>query len=532
MTVKMATSTTGAPSTGRLSWNAINWQKVTVEVRRLQLRIAKAHREGKSGKAKALQWLLTHSFSAKALAVQRVVQNRGAKTPGIDNVQWKTSSQRMQAALTLKRHGYNTKPLKRIYIPKKQKGKFRPLSIPPMQCRAMQALYAFALEPIVENIADKNSYGFRPLRSTADAIERCFNVLSRRNSAQYILEGDIRACFDSISHQWLLDNTLMDIEMLRKWLQAGYIDKGKLYPTDLGTPQGGLISPLLLGVTLSGLENAVNAATRPKHKVNVCIYADDFIITGASKEVLEDKVKPVVEQFLSERGLTLSQEKTKITHINEGFDFLGMNVRKYNNKLIIKPAKARVKDFLDDVRATIKSNATAKTASLIHRLNPKIRGWANYYANVCSKKTFGTVDNQLFSALWRWAKRRHPNKSLKWIKAKYFRQDNLRNWIFSASSKNNEGVFKNLDIVMASKIPIKRHIKIRAEATPFDPRYHEYFDKRLLSRSDNMKIKWSKRWWNLLTKEDELMYRIGNNTGLIEGSSRVMRKYHARFLGE
>ena len=191
-----------------------------------------------------------------------------------------------------------------------------------MQCRAMQALYAFALEPIVENIADKNSYGFRPLKSTADAIERCFNVLSRRNSAQYILEGDIRACFDSISHQWLLDNTLMDIEMLRKWLQAGYIDKGKLYPTDLGTPQGGLISPLLLGVTLSGLENAVNAATRPKHKVNVCIYADDFIITGASKEVLEDKVKPVVEQFLSERGLTLSQEKTKIPTSTKASIFL------------------------------------------------------------------------------------------------------------------------------------------------------------------------------------------------------------------
>lgn len=502
---QMTATSAGAPSAQQPNWNAIDWQKATAEVRRLQMRIAKAHREGKHGKVKALQWLLTHSLSAKVLAVKRVVQNRGAKTPGVDKVRWTTSKQRMQAALALKRRGYNTKPLKRIYIPKKQKGKYRPLSIPTMQCRAMQALYAFALEPIAENIADKNSYGFRPLRSTADAIEQCFTSLCQRNSAQHILEGDIRACFDTISHQWLLDNTPMDTEILRKWLQAGYIDKGKLYPTDLGTPQGGLCSPLLLTVTMSGLERAVKAKTSPKDKVNVCVYADDFIITGASHEVLENKVKPVVVEFLSIRGLTLSQEKTKITHINEGFDFLGKNIRKYNNKLIITPAKARVHDFLDDIRVIIKSNATSKTDNLIRILNPKIRGWANHFAHVSSKKTFSKVDHFIFTALWRWAKKRHPNKSIKWIKAKYFRRDRLRDWIFYATSKNSKGASTTLDLVAASRTPIKRHIKIKAEATPFDPNYHEYFEKRLSLRSKDKKPKWEMCWWNLPTDKLEQM---------------------------
>lgn len=492
MTEVMATLQTGAPSTLPLTWDAIDWQKVVAEVRRLQMRIAKAFREGRHYKAKPLQWILTHSFHARLLAVKRVVQNRGSKTPGIDNIRWLTPENMMEAAVTLKRHGYKTQPLKRIHIPKKQKGKFRPLSIPTMRCRAMQALYLLALEPIAESIADKNSYGFRPLRSTADAIQQCFNTLSRKYAPQYILEGDIRACFDTISHQWLLENVPMDTEMLRKWLAAGYIEKGKLYSTNTGTPQGGIISPTLLTVTLSGLENAVKAATRQRDRVNVCIYADDFIITAISEKVLVNKVKPVVEKFLGERGLTLSQEKTKLTHIQEGFDFLGMNIRKYNNKLIIKPAKSSVKRFLADIRETIKSNATAKTENLIRLLNQKILGWANYYAHVCSKQTFGYVDHQIFMHLWAWSKRRHPNKSKQWIKNKYFRHEQFRDWIFFAHTKNKERT-PYLDIAMASNVPIKRHIKIKANATPFNPEYREYFEKRKLSQKNN-KIRRA-TWW-------------------------------------
>lgn len=273
----------GASPTSLLSWDAIDWHEVASVVHRLQMRIAKAFREGKHGRAKALQWILTHSFSAKLLAVKRVTENRGAKTPGVDNIVWNTPAKKIAAATSLKRRDYITKPLKRIYIPKKQKGKFRPLSIPVMKCRAMQALHLLSLEPISESMADKNAYGFRPMRSTADAIKQCFIVLAKQYSAQYILEGDICSCFDKISHRWLLENIPMDKEMLKKWLVAGYIEKGKLHATTLGTPQGGVASPTILTVTLSGLERAVKSATKRQDKVNVCIYADDCAPRGQMK---------------------------------------------------------------------------------------------------------------------------------------------------------------------------------------------------------------------------------------------------------
>lgn len=481
MTVR-AMPITGASSTSAPDWKAVIWPNVEAEVYRLQLRIAKAFRDGKHSKVKALQWLLTHSFNAKLLSVKRVVQNKGAKTPGVDGIIWNTPKKKMDAVISLKRRGYKTQPLKRIYIPKKQKGKLRPLSIPAMQCRAQQALHLLSLEPVAEMLADKNSYGFRPLQSTADAIEHCFNALAQKGCAQYILEGDIKACFDSISKTWLLDNTPMDKKMLEKWLSAGYIERGRLFPTNQGTPQGGPISPTLLTVTLSGLEAVIKQlASNPKEKVHVCVYADDFIITGATKEVLENKVKPMVESFLKERGLILSQEKTKITHIEKGFDFLGMNIRKYKNKLIIKPAKSNVKRFLVDTRETIKNYATAKTEELIRLLNPKIRGWANYHQHVCAKRTFNYVDNAIFWTLWRWCKRRHPNKGKRWVKSKYFRKDKLRDWIFTTKVKDNSGKTHYLDLLCASKTPIKRHIKLKAEATPFDPAYQGYLDRRLAS---------------------------------------------------
>ena len=376
-------------------------------------------------------------------------------------------------------------------------------------CRGQQALHLLSLEPISEMMADKNAYGFRPIRSTADAIECCFKALAVKNAAQFILEGDIRSCFDQISHVWLENNTLMDREILRKWLSAGYIEKERIYQTRVGTPQGGIASPTLLNITLSGLEQAVKAATKLRDKVNVCIYADDFIITGGTKEVLEDKVKPVVEAFLNERGLSLSQEKTKITHIEEGFDFLGMNVRKYKGKLIIKPSKANVIRFLAEIRETIKSNKAIKTEDLIRLLNSRIRGWGNYYRHVCSKKTFSYVDHQIFKSIWRWAVRRHPNKGKRWVRLKYFRQEKLRNWVFSTKIRDKHKKIVNVDLMEIRNIPIRRHIKIRADATPYDEEYHEYLEKLLVKRKiineSKTALSWWMCWWNLfkLPKENE-----------------------------
>lgn len=470
---------TGAPASCGLNWETIDWNTVKSQVRRLQMRIAKAFREKKHGKVKALQWLLTHSLYAKLLAVKRVTSNTGAKTPGIDKVTWKTPRQKLRAAMSLKRHGYQTQPLKRIYIPKKQKGKFRPLSIPVMQCRAQQALHLLALEPVAEMLADINAYGFRPKRGTADAIAQCYSLLAKKGSAQYILEGDIKSCFDTISHKWLMDNVPMDKKMLKLWLTAGYIDKGEYSDTDQGTPQGGVISATLLVVTLSGLEQVVKAVThKRKDKSNICVYADDFIITCASKEVLVDTIKPAVSQFLAERGLFLSEEKTKVTHIEDGFDFLSINIRKYKGKYLPQPSDEGVKRFLNEMRSTIKSHPSAKTENLIRLLNPKIRGWTNYHRHNCAKKTFNYVNYCMFHALWRWAKRRHPNKGKKWIKQKYFRSTESQNWIFSAKYKDKHGNKNHIDLFDAAKVSILRHVKIKSDANPYKPEYFEYFKAR------------------------------------------------------
>jgi RNA-directed DNA polymerase len=465
----------GAPSTNGNNWKAINWQKVRREVRRLQIRIAKAVREGRHGRVKALQWLLTRSFAGKALAVKRVVSNRGRKTPGVDKAIWYTPKQRMTAVQNLRRRGYQARPLRRVYIPKKN-GKMRPLGIPTMHDRAMQALYALALQPVAETKGDPNSYGFRLYRSCADAIGQCYNSLVRRYSPQWILEGDIKACFDEISHEWLLEHIPMDSFMLRQWLNAGYFEGGNLYPTKAGTPQRGIISPLLANMTLDGLEAAVKAVTPRRTKVNVIRYADDFVITGKTKELLEETIKPAVEGFLKGRGLTLSPEKTRITRIEDGFNFLGQNPRKYKGKLLIKPAMDNVKAFMGKVRETIRKFTAKKTGDMIRTLNAIIRGWANYHRHIVACDTFRTVDNRIFRHLWDWVKKRHPHKGKRWLMYTYW-LSGPKAWTFTTVEKTPEGK-RRVELIRATQTHIKRHAKVRSEANPFDPEYAEYFARR------------------------------------------------------
>ena len=466
---------TGAPSANGNSWKAINWQKARREVRRLQTRIAKAVSEGRHGRVKALQWLLTRSFAGKALAVKRVVSNRGKKTPGVDGAIWYTPKQRMTAVQNLRRRGYQARPLRRVYIPKKN-GKMRPLGIPTMHDRAMQALYALALQPVAETTGDPNSYGFRLYRSCADAIHQCYIGLAKRYSAQWILEGDIKACFDGISHDWLIENIPMDRFMLRQWLKAGYVEEGDLYPTKAGTPQGGIISPILANMTLDGLEAAVKAVTPYRTKVNVIRYADDFVITGKTKELLEDTIKPAVEKFLQPRGLTLSPEKTRITRIEDGFDFLGQHPRKYNGKFLTKPARSNYRTILTRIKETIRKFSAQKTGDMIRALNPIIRGWANYHRHIAASKTFGALDRQIYRYLRDWAKRRHPHKGKRWLTRTYWHSA-PRDWTFSTVEKTPAGK-RRVELIHATSIRIERHIKIRGAANPFDPKDAEYFEKR------------------------------------------------------
>jgi RNA-directed DNA polymerase len=416
---------TGALSDNPVAWHAIKWYAVHRNVRRLQARMVKAVQAERWGKVRALPHLLTHSFSGKALAVQRVTNNDGRRTPGVEGTIGDTPAKKACALAGLRQRGYRVSPLRRIYIPKSDgTNRQRPLSMPTMHDRAMQALYLRALAPIAETRGDPNSYGFRSERSTADAIEQCCNVLARKHSPPWILEGDIRACFDGISHEWLLAHIPMEQAMLQKWLQAGFVDKHVLYPTEAGVPQGGIASPVIANLALDGLERLLRAYYPPhtkraqRAKVNVVQYADDFIITGSSYELLAQEVKPLVEQFLHARGLELSQQKTRITHLEEGFDFLGQHLRKDAGKLIIKPARKNVKAFLGRIREIVKANLQTTAGNLIAPRNPVIRGWTNYPRHVASKATFFDMDTAIFQMLWTWATRRHPKQSGRWIAEK------------------------------------------------------------------------------------------------------------------
>jgi RNA-directed DNA polymerase len=463
-------------------WKTTDWAAVELHVKRLQMRIAQAWKDGRKGKAKALQYLLSRSYFAKLLAIRRVTQNRGKRTPGVDGAVWKSDKEKIEAVSALNRRGYKSLPLRRVYIPKKNNKK-RPLGIPTMRDRAFQALHLLTLEPISESICDPDSYGFRPLRSCADAIEQCFLSLAKRYSPEWILEGDIKSCFDKIDHKWLLNHAPMDKKVLTQWLEAGYLEKSVLHETLEGTPQGGVISPTLLNVTLAGLQGLLRSVTTLTDKVNLIVYADDFVVTGATREVLEDKVKPAIEHFLRERGLSLSVDKTHLTHISKGFDFLGFNVRKYGKKLLIKPSKASITTFNRKIRTVIKEMPTDKTEDLVRKLNPKLRGWANYYRHSVAKDIFSYVDSEVFKAIWKWCKRRHPEKPRRWLRAKYFRlSSNTRTWQFYAACKSNNGI---LDLYRLSDTPIRRHVKIRKTANPFDKSQISYIKARMQKGSTN-----------------------------------------------
>ena len=482
------------------NWHQIDWRRVERNVRGIQVRIAKATQEGQWRKVKALQRWLTRSYCGKVMAARRVTENQGSRTAGVDRELWDTPETRLEAIGRMRRRGYKPKPLRRVYIPKAN-GKERPLGIPTMLDRAMQALHLLALEPVSESTSDPNSYGFRINRSTHDAMSQLFVSLSQTASAQWVLEADIKGCFDHINHDWLLRNVRMDRTVLRKWLKAGVIHKGLLQHTEEGTPQGGIISPTLANVTLNGLESGLHAHLRERMgktkaaglKVNVVRYADDFVITGSSKELLEDEVKPWVEGFLKERGLELSMEKTRIVHISEGFDFLGWNFRKYSGKMLIKPSKKNEQSNYCKVKEVISSNKTVRQYDLIDLLNPILRGWANYHSPVVAKMAFNRMDHLIHRAIWRWAKRRHPNKRVDWVRKKYFHSVELRNWVFAGPGKDWYGRWLHATLQTLADTPIRRHQKVKGSYNPFDPadeRYGETLRQQRMLNSRRHRKQW------------------------------------------
>ncbi len=480
MNVSNSTTPTGERLTDtrlEIQWKDINWKTVTDDVNRLQVRITKAVNQGKRHSVKRLQYLLTHSFCSKLLAIKKVTQNKGTRTAGVDGEKWTTPEAKMNAALNLSDEKYKAKPLRRVYIEKYGKKEKRPLSIPTMHDRAMQALYSLALNPVAETTADRASFGFRKNRSTHDACEQAFNCLSKKNSARWVLEGDIKGCFDNINHEWLLDNIPMDKSILKQFLKAGFVYNRHLNPSKSGTPQGGIISPILANMTLDGIEALIasNYYTSKygrvdkrydHHKVNFVRYADDFIVTVDSEEIAKE-IAELIKSFLKERGLELSEGKTLISHIDDGFNFLGWNLQKYKGKLLIKPSKGSVDKITKKISDIIKRGKAWKQEELISILNPIITGWSNYHQSAVSKDIFSNLDNRLWGMLWRWAKRRHPEKSKSWIVDKYWHKIGMREWIFSIEG-NILKFFSDTKIV--------RHPNLKLGMNPYLDK--EYFDLR------------------------------------------------------
>ena len=464
----------GAASRAEAGRHSINRRSAYRIVCRLRARIVKAIPAGRWGQARALQYLLTHSFSGRAPAGRRVTANPGKAAPGVDQEIRDTPEKEATAWPAPRPRGYQPRPLRRADIPESN-GRMRPLGIPTLRDRARQALSWPALDPRAETTADPNSSGSRKGRSTADAIGPCPPVLSHRSGAQGILEGDIKSCFDRISHQGLPAHVPRNRVILRRWLKAGFREEHVLDASEEGTPRGGICSPAPANMTWDGRERKLRerdpkaTARSGKAEVNPVRDADDFIITGSAKELLETAGEPLAESFLSERGLEPSAEKAPIAQIEDGFDFLGPNGRDSRGPILVKPSRKDVTAPRTEVRGILKASRRVTAGHLIVRLNPVIRGWANDHRPASSQRTFTQGDDAISRAWWQRAKRRHPQKPGRGVKDKDFGPLGGRHRVFPGTVVGRGGVIEPVPLFAASRLSIPRPIKIKGEANPSDP---------------------------------------------------------------
>jgi len=445
------------------------------------------------GEGETLQKLLVRSHSARLLAVRRVTQeNKGKYTPGIDGQIYVTSKERAELAEEVRQtniFNYKCKPLRRVYIPKSS-GDKRPLGIPTVKDRVMQMLVKLTLEPEWEARFEPHSHGFRPGRRCMDAIWQIWasiKVQGKQKRSAWILDADISGCFDNINHEALLKRVPVFRVTVRRWLESGIIEFEKYYQTKAGTPQGGIISPLLANIALDGMErlfgmeNSKGNYTTPARRLgenkglNLIRYADDFVVTAPSKEKIISYVLPKLQAFLKERGMELNEVKTEIVHRDEGFDFLGFNIRQYHSRArsvcLAKPSKKAVKRHLEHVKTVISMSKQMKADELISKLNPIIRGWANYYCYSSAKETFNYIDYRIWKMLWQWCLRRHKDKGKQWIRHRYFMNLAKRKWIFG-ERKENVLLFCRSFRAGVKYIPVKGY------SSPYDASLNEYWSNR------------------------------------------------------
>ncbi|MBW4647690.1 MAG: group II intron reverse transcriptase/maturase [Kastovskya adunca ATA6-11-RM4] len=479
-------------------WRLINWRKLERRVYKLQKRIYRASQRSDIKALHKLQKMLMKSWSARALAVRRVTQdNKGKKTAGVDGLKSLTPKQRLD--LVSKLHlGTKASPTRRVWIEKPGRDEKRPLGIPTMKDRTLQALVKLALEPEWEARFEPNSYGFRPGRSCHDAVSAIFDSI--RYKAKYVLDADIAKCFDRINQEKLLLklNTFPTMRrQIKSWLKSGVMDGKELFPTFEGTPQGGVISPLLANIALHGMEQRIkeyvgslkyldkNKKNR-QNSVSLIRYADDFVILHKDITVVQE-CQAITDDWLKDMGLELKPSKTRLAHTlnqveneNPGFDFLGFNIRqfpvgKYHSgkntqrqllgfKTIITPSKEKVKVHYDKIAKTISNHKSAPQYALIKHLNPIIRGWSNYYATVVSKVTYAELDKLMYYKLRAWAKRRHHNKTMGYLVKKYWQTIGDANWVFATMKEGTNP----LRLLKHADTPIVRHVKVKGESSPYD----------------------------------------------------------------
>ena len=489
-------------NTTTVEWKEIPWQKAERRVFKLQKRIYQASQRGDVRAVHRLQRTLMKSWSAKVIAVRRVTQdNQGKRTAGIDGVKSLTPKQRLELVDQL-RLSRKAKPVRRVFIDKPGKTEKRPLGIPTMNDRATQALVKAALEPEWEAKFELNSFGFRPGRSCHDAVEQIFQSIKQK--AKYVLDADIAQCFDQINHDSLLRklNTFPTIrQQIKAWLKAGVIDwsgyakrdkSRTVNPTLKGTPQGGVISPLLANIALHGMEIKILEEFPKRNAPSIIRYADDFVVMHENLTVVQ-KCQQVVTEWLSDMGLELKPSKTRISHTLKeyegkvGFDFLGFNIRqhpvgKYKTgkllgkplgfKTIITPSKEKLKAHTADIKTIIRQYKSTSQVELIVRINPIIRGWSNYYSTVVSKAVFSKADCITYHQLRAWADHRHPYKTKTWVSKRYWHKIETRNWVFA--TRNDENGVK---LLTHADTPIKRHVLIQRNGSPFDGDW-VYWSKR------------------------------------------------------
>lgn len=452
-------------------WNLIPWEFIENSIRKLRRRIFRATREQKWNKVRSLMKLMLRSFFNLLMSVRRVTEkNKGKKTAGVDQEVALTAERRTSLVRSMGKYTlWKAKPTRRIYIPKPGKpGQKRPLSIPTVQNRVAQAIVKNAYEPYWESHFETNSYGFRPGRSIHDAISHCWIAFNGDKQRPWILDADIKSAFDQIAHDHVLKavDHLPGRELIKQWLAAGYVESEMFHATTSGVPQGGVISPLLLNVALHGLQNYLGSAC------GYIRYADDLIVYARSRTDIE-AAQSKIEGWLQPRGLALHPEKTRIVHIDDGFNFLGFSVRRYKGKCLIKPQKDKVLSFLAELRLWLNNNKQAAPENVIRHFNPILRGWANNYKHVVSKRVFEYVSCQLWKMLWKWCTRRHPKKAKDWVRRKYFASHNNVSWTFHAQGGDTLIYLYNVACV-----PIERHVKVKLAASPDDPDLQQYWLER------------------------------------------------------